>query len=313
MPGTNDQTPKNSFRAAAITHYGEPFSELPNKIDYIAFAREICPTTQRVHYQTWAYASAKMRLTGWKKVFPGDHIEQMYGTFAQNDAYCSKESELISFGIKPMENGKKRSLQELCDAVVIAAETGTHLSEVVTEPEHRQPYVQYHNGIDKLYRHTITNKIRKMDPNFAPQVFYIWGPPGTYKTRYVFEKEPNVYKIPTADKYKWKDNYGGQDAVLYDNVTPDNIQASELLVEIDRYPGTQVSVKGGFSSWRPKRIYITSVYSIESFAINAGFSIPREFIRRVTDKVDIMDWIAQRADMLAAWEEEIAAVAAIML
>lgn len=103
MPATNENAP---FRGAAITHYHNPWTALPNKITYLAFGREVCPSTGRVHYQTWAYAAKAIRLSGWKKVFPGDHIEQMWGTFAQNDAYCSKESQLTTFGEKPMENGK---------------------------------------------------------------------------------------------------------------------------------------------------------------------------------------------------------------
>lgn len=304
MPATNENA---TFRSAAITHYGEPWTGLPDKIDYIAFARETCPTTQRIHYQTWAYAKKAMRLSGWKKIFPGDHIEQMRGTFAQNDAYCSKEGQLTCFGIKPMENGKKRSLAELCDAVVTAAESGQHLADIVTDAQHRQSYVQYHNGIDKLYNHTVTNKLRKVDRDFAPEVIYIWGPPGTYKTRYVHENEENVFSIPAADNYKWKNGYNGQDAVLYDNVTPKTVNPSQLLVEIDRYY-TSVSTKGGIIGWRPKRIYITSVHSINEFAMSAGFSLPDEFKRRVTQIIDINVLLAQRA----AWEEETAATAALM-
>ena len=79
MPETN----KNStFRAAAITHFVAVWRESPPKIQYIAFAEETFPTTGRKHFQTWAYASKPMRLTGWKKTFPGGRIEYMRGAFA---------------------------------------------------------------------------------------------------------------------------------------------------------------------------------------------------------------------------------------
>lgn len=278
MPAT---TP---FRAACITHFGQPWTQLPDGIQYIAFGKETCPTTQREHYQTWAYAKVAMRLTGWKKVFPGDHIEQMRGTFAENDTYCSKESELTTFGEKPMGNGKKRSLADLCTRVTEAAQAGEPLCDVVTETDNQATYVQYHNGIDKLYKHVVTAKLRKVDKDFAPEVIYVFGAPGTGKSRYVRERDPEVFMVPVSDKYKWHDGYSGEDAVLYENVSLKNIDPDQLLVEIDRYY-TQVSVKGGFVGWRPKRIYITSVYPLEFFANEAGFSHPQEFIRRVTRTV----------------------------
>jgi len=278
MPATNEKAP---FRGAAITHYGEAFTGLPDKISYLAFAEETCPTTGRKHYQTWAYATRAMRLTGWKKAFPGDHIEQMRGTFAQNDAYCSKENQLTTFGEKPMGNGQKRCLEELSHALVQAAQEGVPICDIVTEEDNRATFVQYHGGLTKLYQHAVTAKLRKVDKDFAPEVIYVFGTPGSGKSRYVREKDPEVFMIPVCDKYKWKDGYAGQDAVLYENVSPKGIDPDQFLTEIDRYY-CQVAIKGGFTGWRPKRIYITSVYPIDVFASTAGFSLPTEFTRRVT-------------------------------
>lgn len=283
QPETSKPETKNAtFRSSAITHFGEPWTALPDKLDYLAFAQETCPTTGKIHYQAWAYACKPMRLTGWKKIFPGDHIEQMRGTFDQNDAYCSKQGQLVTFGTRPMGNGKRRDLESLTHDVCEAALTGLPLDEIVTKDENRATFVQYHNGISKLYNMQVTNKARKIDRDFAPQVIYISGPPGSGKTRFVHDKEPNLFNIPPSDKYKWHDGYSGQDAVLYDNVSQSNVDPTQLLREIDRY-FIQVSVKGGFIGWRPMRVYITSVLCLDTFASTAGFSDPREFIRRITE------------------------------
>lgn len=288
QPETSQPETKNAtFRAACITHFGEPWSELPERIQYLAFAREVCPGTHRVHYQTWAYASKPMRLTQWKKIFPKDHIEQMHGTFDQNDRYCSKESEMTTLGTRPMGNGKKRSLEELCQSVTEAAENGMYLSQVVALPENQATFVQYNNGIQKLFNHVVTNKLLKVDKDFAPEVIYIHGDPGTGKSKYVREHDPGVFDIPEDDSYKWKDGYSGQDAVVYENVSVSNLKCPErLLKEIDRY-FIQVPVKGGYIGWRPKRIYITSVYHPQHFAEQAGFSKPSEFLRRLTQVVNL--------------------------
>lgn len=277
-------TSKNAtFRGACITSYRiSAWDELPDKIQYLAYGQETCPSTGRPHVQAWAYSKKAMRLTGWKKIFPGDHIEQMRGTFSQNDAYCSKESNLTTFGLKPMGNGEKRSLEDLSHTVTEAGLQGQRLSEIVTREEFRSTYVQYHSGITNLYRHAVTEKLRKIEKNFAPEVIYIHGNPGTGKTRYVYEQEPDIYRVPAADGYKWKDGYAGEEAVLYDNITVNNIKSPEILLqEIDRY-FMQAPVKGGYIGWRPRRIYFTTVYDITDFSENAGFSDPREFTRRVT-------------------------------
>lgn len=285
MPVTNENS---TFRAATFTWNNHPdITNLHDKLQYVAYAHEIAPTTGTPHLQGWAYAKNSMRLTGWKKVLPGAHIEAMRGTFADNDTYCSKESQLIKLGEKPMGNGKRRDLDQLSHAVVDAAYTGKRLSSVVTEEENRATFVQYHNGITNLYRHAVTEKLRKIDKDFAPEVHYISGAPGTGKTRYVYDKEPDLYRVPDHDGYKWKDGYAGEEAVLYDNISIKNCTRPEtLLQEIDRY-FIQVPVKGGYIGWRPKRIYITSVYPLEIFAMEAGFSLPSEFTRRVTHQTSL--------------------------
>jgi len=181
-----------------------------------------------------------------------------------------------------MDNGQKRSLVELTADIMEAARESIPIDEIVTIPTNAPTFVQYHNGVSKLYNMTVTNKLRKIDKNFAPEVIYIWGEPGSGKSRKVRELDPDVYDIPADDGYKWKDGYCGQDAVVYENVSTSNITCPErLLKEIDRYY-IQVPVKGGYIGWRPKRIYLTTVYPIEAFADQVKFSKPTEFTRRVT-------------------------------
>lgn len=54
----------------------------------------------------------------------------------------------------------------------------------------------------------------------------------------------------------WFDGYDGHDCVLFDDFTGD-IKFCYFLQVIDRYL-PRVPVKGGFTPWTPKRIYITS-------------------------------------------------------
>jgi hypothetical protein len=77
------------------------WEKLCDQLRYLAYAEETCPTTQKKHFQAFAYAKAPMRFGGWKELFPTAHIEKMKGNFAQNEKYCSKEGKLIEFGERP--------------------------------------------------------------------------------------------------------------------------------------------------------------------------------------------------------------------
>ncbi len=116
----------------------------------------------------------------------------------------------------------------------------------------------------------------------APEVHYIWGPPGIGKTRYVKDKEPKCYIVQNAHA-QWRDNYAMQEAVLFDNVKGKSIKdKTSFLGQIDRYP-IQVPIRRGFVWWKPKRIYIISLDSPDEFAKH--FQCPNQFLRRVTNVI----------------------------
>lgn len=279
-----DKNEKTRFRLCCFTIFdmSYDFTKLQDKLQYYAYGKEIAPSTGQEHYQCFGYSDVAQRWTWWKKLLAPHHFEQCHGTLEQNDRYCRKEGQFTEWGQKPMGNGKKRTLAVLAESVERAAAEGLPLCEVVTQPEVAATYIQYHNGIAAFYDKCLEKKARTVDKNFAPEVHYIWGLPGTGKTRSVQQLEPSIYDIPADDGYKWKDGYSGEEAVLYDNVDPKNITApSRFLKEIDRY-FILVPKKGGHIAWRPRRIYITSVMPPDLFALQAGFSLPAEFTRRVT-------------------------------
>lgn len=112
-------------------------------------------------------------------------------------------------------------------------------------------FVKHHKGFEKLItEYDLTERI-------APTVIWIYGPTGTGKTRYVFDREDLNDLWLASVNLQWFDGYTGQQAVLIDDFRGNFCSFHSLLRYLDRYP-MRVPVKGGFTVWKPTRIYITS-------------------------------------------------------
>lgn len=254
MPETlKPETSKTpTFRSACITHFGEPYDELPDKMQYLAYGKEVCPTTGREHYQMWAYAKTPMRLPGWKKIFVGDHIEMMRGTFAENDKYCSKESELVTFGLRPMENGKKRTVAE----VITSIESGERYSKIRRKPEVSETCARFNRFFKEIEQDVRLEQSRAV--GFKKKTVHVYiGAAGCHKTRHVHEQFPDVYTMPD-NSMQWAGSYDGESAVLFDDVGPGDIMSiTRFLRYCDGYP-IEVPIKGGYRPWVPDHIFFTS-------------------------------------------------------
>lgn len=237
------------FRGAVLTIFNlASVSELPSQLTYFGYGVETCPTTGKTHLQAFAYATRALRLTAWKKIFPGAHIEQMRGTFAQNEKYCSKQSELIEFGVRPMDNGKRRDLDEVCARVI----EGESLKTISVD--HPKVFLQYHNGIRSLS--TLHSKPYEHD---TVRGYWLWGVPGAGKSHYARTRFSNIY---IKAQNKWFDGYDGQETILLDDYDCGKFLGHYLKIWTDKW-ACSGEVKGGTVHLRHHQFVITSNYSIE--------------------------------------------------
>lgn len=195
------------------------------------------------HLQGFITFKRTYRLAALKKLVPRAHWEPAKTGDAAN--YCMKEDYEI---IDNKKQGKRSDLKDCC-----------HLIKTVgikrAIDEHPDVYVKYPNGLSKYSTHCMGD--RKPVPNIC----WIWGETGSGKTRYVVDKEEDLWI--SGDDLKWFDNYTGQKAALIDDFRADMCKFRFLLRLLDRYP-LMVAVKGGFVNWVPERIYITSCKSPEN-------------------------------------------------
>lgn len=221
-------------------------------ISYLVGQMEICPSTQRVHFQGYIELDKAVDLRTLKNsILPVTcHLEPRRGTQAQAVAYCTKDDtrcpdhEPFTWG-EMKAQGKRNDLNRAIELL----QEKVSIIEVINDQPGLLPYI---NALGKYQSMLHDNVVR----DEAPEVIVIVGEPGTGKTREVYDKEPEVYRVAEPTSTVWFDGYRGEEAVLFDDFNG-NIRYHYLLQLLDRYK-MRVNIKGGTTNWCPKRIYITS-------------------------------------------------------
>jgi hypothetical protein len=236
-----------------------------DKIDYFIFGREK-GESGTPHLQCFVSFSKKQRFNQVKGVF-GDrvHLEKAKGSPEQNRRYCSKEEDFEEFGICPKGRGARNDL-----AAALAAVKEGATRRVLIE-EHLTAYSRAHRVLGEamlLYAPT---------RNWTPDVRVYFGETGIGKTRKAFEETEQAPYMHSGGT--WFDGYDGQPDVIFDDFGGSEFKLTYLLKLLDRYP-MRVPVKGGFASWVPRRIWITSNYSPKEWFPNAKEEHVKALLRR---------------------------------
>jgi hypothetical protein len=220
-----------------------------NLLAYIGFGREV-GGNGTPHLQGYLELHSRGRLTTVRGLggLGRAHFELRKGTATQAIEYCKKDSgpdnPYQEWGVVFQSAQGKRSDLDKVKELIDGGATPLQVADA-----HFGSFVRYHKGFDKYRSLRAPKTIRRV------QVFCLWGAPGTGKTRYVFEREPELW-ISSDPTLQWFDGYEGQSAALLDDFRGD-CKPSLLLRILDIYP-TQVAIKGGFVPWVPERIYVTS-------------------------------------------------------
>jgi len=243
-------------------------------IQYMIYQMEKCPTTQKEHYQGYVEFTKPFKMAGVKKLFKDNtiHLEKRRGTQQQAIDYCrklqSRMGEPVQFG-DPAKQGKRNDLQEVVDRI----QKKRPLREIVEECTSQ--YIKYSRGIEKAM--AILSDV----PVFQKiTVYYIWGFPGTGKTRACYEYDSDLYRALKMEAHTtpWFDNYTGQKTILFDDYRG-GYRYDLFLELLDGYK-MQLQVKGGTTIKNWNTVLITSNLSIDQLYPKRGLS--PELKRRIT-------------------------------
>lgn len=208
-------------------------------ITYLIFGEEQVTT---LHLQGYMELKTKRALSKLKKFLRRAHWEKAKGTPKQAAEYCKKDGKYWEIGTL-MTPGRRSDLETIREKI----QTGA--SELEIAEQHFSQWVVYRRSFSR-YKALLSNK-----RDWMTKVIVLWGDTGVGKTRFVMNQIMDLTFWSPGD-YKWFDGYKGQDVVLFDDYRGEYPLALFLKLT-DRYP-MSVPVKGNFTNWCPKKIYITS-------------------------------------------------------
>ncbi|AXH76632.1 MAG: helicase [Circoviridae sp.] len=222
---------------------------------YTVFQWEICPETKKEHVQGYSEFKHGVRWTTFQNRIGPAHCEKRRGTSFEAAEYCKKtdsrhpQSTPVEYGTASGGQGTRTDLASAADGIM----RGCSLRQVAIEDP--VCFVRHHRGLTALQ-----TTLRLMKRTWKPEVVILWGPPGTGKTRSVYDTHgfDNVYEVPTprSGSEVWFDGYQGEEVILVDDFYG-WLRWSFLLKFIDRYP-QDLPVKGGFTPNLARKIYFTS-------------------------------------------------------
>lgn len=222
----------------------------PDYCSYLVYQRELCPDTNREHFQGYLELNTPRPFTSLQRDCPQlatAHFERRRGTQAQAIAYCSKVDTRID-GEGPWEFGDRKAQGQRADLAAVKATIDSGASMKRVSEDHFTEFVKYERSFRSYKRlHTVQR-------HWPMQLILYLGPSGTGKTRAVRARFPEAYWKPHG---KWWDQYDGEEVVVIDEMYGSSFPYTELLRLFDRYPHA-VECKGGTIEFSSKIIVMTS-------------------------------------------------------
>ena len=214
------------------------------------------------HIQAFLWLDARRRRTFVSSIFTAGenpHCEPCKEPRA-SEKYCRKEetryagpyTNITASESACIGQGSRTEIAAACESICQGARVETVATEFATT------FVKYHRGLMQLY-HIVQPKRRDKSV-----VLWMYGPTGCGKSRAARDvataAETNGWQYYSkVGSSKWWDNYGGDQCVIWDELTAE-YPITLLLQVLDRYE-LQLECKGGYVNFNAKLIIITTNYS----------------------------------------------------
>lgn len=203
------------------------------------------------HLQGYVIFKNYRNLLNVKKLSPRAHWEPAKGTSQQNIEYCSKEGETYEVGPRPLSQKRKGEVEmDRWKRARTCAQEG-RFDEI--DPD---IYYRYYRTTKEIYK----DNMKKPADLEQLENYWYTGPAGNGKSYLARLKFPGAYfKLCN----KWWDGYQNEENVIIDDLDKNHhVLAYHLKLWADKY-SFLAETKGGALHIRPRRIIVTSQYTID--------------------------------------------------
>lgn len=264
-----------NVRHWCATFFTEPKRINEKNLRYIIVGKEICPNSNRDHWQCYLEFRDPVSMKYIKNLFDDKtiHLEKRNGTREQARDYCKKENNYKEFGVWATGQGFRTDLADITTEIV----NGKRINEIMIE--NPTIYCKYRNGLKDIQA-TIDKKNSKEFRKVEVEV--ISGPTGCGKTRKAMENAS--YKIE-GSQLDWWDGYDMDETIVIDEYSND-IKITRLLNFLDGYQ-LRLPIKGGFTYAGYTKVYITTNLRKEELHPTAKKAHLDALFRRITKWTDL--------------------------
>lgn len=245
---------------------------------YMCIAPEVCPTTNRDHYQGYIYFKNPRSFSGMKKQFPKINFHPCAGSPEQNRTYIfgpyEKDGKIKPFNPEAQERGILPQQGKRTDVEVVREEL--HLGNGMRGVVRRATNLQQIKIAEAILKYEEPKR------DFKPEVIWLWGLTGVGKSRRAHEMfEGQDFYRKTSNTKTWWEGYDAHENVIIDDMTERNYEYKNLLDLLDRYE-CRIECKGGTRQFLAKKIIITASLDPHTMFQNQDQE-GGEILRRITE------------------------------
>ncbi len=262
-----------SFKVVTPAEIKAQYEKYEDVIRYWCLGKEVCPTSQREHWQFFIQTNEPKSLKSIQAIcgMGKIHIEIMRGSAMANYKYCTKDGDMISFGLdKPYVQGRRTDIEDIKRMI----DKGD--SEEKCWDTHFGPMLRMYKGFNR-YRFVRNQKVIPKWRDLSVHV--LWGKTGTGKTRFAASK--GGYFIHASNKLRWWDGYNNEEVLVIDDYSND-VQITWFMALLDGYQ-LRLETKGGFAWAAWTKVWITTNLSENELHQQARPMHRAALMRRITD------------------------------
>jgi len=217
---------------------------------YIIYGKEVAPTTGTPHLQGVIRFASKKSFKQVIDLLPGCNIDPCDALTAAI-AYCKKDGDWTERGEAPMSQQEKGNSEK--DRYKRAR---AHAEKGEFDLIDSDIYIRHLGNLKKIRAE------KQVQPAQLTELSNTWlyGPPGSGKTSRAFAENPGAY---LKGLNKWWDGYTNQDCVIIDDMDPFHKSLAQEFKAWAHHMPFPAETKGGTLCLRPKKIIVTSNYSID--------------------------------------------------